>query len=93
MASAIIKYNVEGAETEGVEYAVGREIEKPEDPTLAGYEFYGWYVGETPFDFEAGITENTVVTAKFAKIDKLVACDEGAVTFANSWIQGSTTYT
>ena len=93
IASAILKYNVEGVVSEGVEYALNREIQKPQDPTLAGYEFFGWYVDETPFDFEAGISEDTVVTAKFAEVKKLVASDERAVTFANSWIQGVTSYT
>jgi len=91
--SATIQYSVEGVLSNPVKCAVGTEIQKPANPTLAGFEFYGWFVGETPFDFSAGITEDTIVTARFAKVFKLVASDEAAVTFENSWIQGCTSYT
>ena len=92
VASAFIQYSVEGVLSEKVECALGAKIKKPADPTLEGHEFFGWFVEETPFDFDAGITADTVVTAKFGKVAKLVACDEAAVTFDNSWIQGVTSY-
>ena len=91
--SANIQFLVNGELSNPVKCAVGEKIQRPETPALAGHEFYGWFVDETPFDFDAGITEDTVVTAVFAEISKLVASDEAAVTFENSWIQSLTTYT
>ena len=58
----------------------GSKIVKPEDPTLNGYAFYGWYNGEDLWDFENDVvTENITLTAKW-----LNAALENAVTALNS---------
>lgn len=46
----------------------GAKAEKPEDPTKSGYDFKGWYKEDTfttAFDFDAAITTDTTVYAKF----------------------------
>ena len=40
----------------------------PIEPTKDGYEFIGWYLGETEFDFNTEITANLTLTAKWQEI-------------------------
>lgn len=56
-----------GSDVEGlVDVIGGTKIEKPEDPTKAGFRFYAWYNGEEVFDFETDtITANTTLTARW----------------------------
>ncbi len=53
--------------TDPVEQSVesGMAAAKPEDPALEGYTFLGWYNGETAWDFEAPVTEEVTLTAKW----------------------------
>ena len=46
----------------------GEKIAKPEDPTRNGYVFDGWYNGEELYDFDAPVTEDITLTAKWSKI-------------------------
>lgn len=39
----------------------------PETPVYENFVFAGWYVGETPFDFNVKLEENTVIIAKWTK--------------------------
>lgn len=53
-----------------VEY--GHTATKPDDPTLKGYTFAFWYLGEdeqnaTAYDFNTPVTENITLTAKWEK--------------------------
>ncbi len=38
---------------------------KPQDPTMFGKVFIGWFVGETSFDFTAPITSDLVIESRF----------------------------
>ena len=54
--------------TQEVEY--GHTATKPADPTLKGYTFAFWYLGEdeqnaTAYDFDTPVTENITLTAKW----------------------------
>ncbi len=40
-------------------------VEKPKDPTKEDYKFIGWYIGETPYDFDTPIEKDIVIVAKF----------------------------
>ena len=47
----------------------GLTATKPADPTLKGYTFAFWYLGEdeqnaTAYDFNTPVTENITLTAK-----------------------------
>ena len=49
----------------------GQTATAPADPTREGYEFQGWYTDSTystPYDFNAPITQNTVIYAKWKQI-------------------------
>ena len=43
----------------------GNKANKPADPTKNGYEFAGWYNGNTEFDFDTSITGNLALKAKW----------------------------
>ena len=48
--------------------ADGETAARPEDPERRGYTFLWWYTGddtETPFDFDAPITADTVIAARY----------------------------
>lgn len=40
-----------------------QSIARPDDPSKEFYTFSGWYLGDTPFDFNTLITDNIVLTA------------------------------
>lgn len=54
-----------GTYIEPVFVAPGQTTSQPEVPTRAGYNFAGWYQGETEFEFGSGIEGNTTLTARW----------------------------
>ncbi|GEM_PF-6353414 len=58
----------EGVELDPVVVNYGETIEQPEEPVKDGYNFVGWYNGESAFDFNAPITEDVTITAVFEEI-------------------------
>ena len=57
-----------------IEKISNTDIEIPQAPTQAGYEFEGWYEGDsdTPFDFEnPPLDRNVTLTARYAKLFKV----------------------
>ena len=62
------KYTVtfKNGDTEtSVKVVENEKVTKPTDPTKEGYNFLGWYEGETKFDFNTAITGNKTLTAKW----------------------------
>lgn len=48
--------------------ADGEKANKPaNDPVKEKHEFLGWYVGETLYDFDAPVTKDIVIAAKFKR--------------------------
>ncbi|MGN0721369.1 MAG: InlB B-repeat-containing protein [Anaerovoracaceae bacterium] len=43
----------------------GQKVNEPTAPTKAGYEFAGWYNGDTKYDFTQNVTENITLKAKW----------------------------
>ncbi len=46
----------------------GKTVDKPADPTRAGFAFEGWYVGDREYDFTQPVTSNITLTAKWREI-------------------------
>ncbi|MBR4202072.1 MAG: InlB B-repeat-containing protein [Candidatus Methanomethylophilaceae archaeon] len=57
-----------GSESTSVPVKEGSLVERPDDPVKEGYDFLGWYDGETLFDFTQGIAKNTTLKAKWIKL-------------------------
>jgi uncharacterized repeat protein (TIGR02543 family) len=58
----------EGSAVDPIDVAEGAPIDEPEEPTRLGFLFDGWYTdeaGTNKFDFDAGITADTKVYAKW----------------------------
>ncbi|MDR3001483.1 MAG: DUF6055 domain-containing protein [Fibromonadaceae bacterium] len=51
----------------------GDLAEEPETPTKEGYNFAGWFDGETEFDFDTEITEDITLTAKWNETTPIIA--------------------
>ena len=50
----------------------GDKAVKPSDPVKEDYDFKGWYIGETEYDFTAPVTDNITLTAKWeASVPKM----------------------
>lgn len=45
----------------------GAAVVKPADPTLDGWDFGGWYIGEDAYDFTQPVTANLTLTAKWTQ--------------------------
>ena len=45
----------------------GAAAVKPADPTKDGWDFGGWYIGETAYDFTQPVTANLTLTAKWTQ--------------------------
>ena len=54
-----------GTAISAVQVAKGTAVPEPAAPTRCGYEFMGWYLGDTLYDFTQPVTGNTVLRAKW----------------------------
>ncbi len=65
-----------GSEVASVQAEEGSAVEKPTDPTKAGYLFNGWYIDsalETLYDFSGAVTKNLTLYAAWADESMLSA--------------------
>ena len=68
-----ITFKNEGFEDSVVSVGYNNKIEKPDDPERDGYEFLGWYNGDTEFDFEnTPVTDAITLTANWMQVATLV---------------------
>ena len=49
----------------------GESVTKPEDPSMEGMEFCGWYLNDTPYDFTLPVTSNITLVAKWEHVKHL----------------------
>ncbi len=54
-----------GTVVSAVQVAKGTAVPEPAAPTRRGYEFMGWYLRDTLYDFTQPVTGNTVLQAKW----------------------------
>ncbi len=66
-----VSFNTDGGgEIESQQVEEGCKAVKPQNPQKPStkteeYVFLGWYLGNTPFDFETPIVEDIILTAKY----------------------------
>lgn len=65
-----IKFDTDGG-SEVTEQVVkeGSSIVKPANPTKNGYEFKGWFVDNTEYDFNNLVNDNLILKAKWEKVE------------------------
>lgn len=67
-----VKFDSKGGSTVSSKTVVsGNTVSKPTDPTRSGYEFLGWYLNGSKFDFSTKITKNITLVAKWKEVVKL----------------------
>ena len=66
--SAVYKVDFKVGETStSIEVVEGGKVSKPQNPVKNGYDFNGWYVGDTAWSFEDNVVnDNVTLEAKFA---------------------------
>lgn len=64
-----VTFNTDGAgEISSQTVAEGENAVEPTAPNKEGFNFLGWYNGNTKFDFSTGISKNLTLTAKYEQI-------------------------
>ena len=55
---------------DGESYQVeeGTKVTKPTNPEKSGYTFKGWFIGDTEYNFEQGVTSDLVIESKWEEI-------------------------
>ena len=57
----------------------------PDDPVYIGYVFMGWYNGDTKFDFNSEVTEDTVLQARWYENESAVTLSARTVPFIGAY--------
>lgn len=75
-------------DSDGGNSILSQEVEntatKPIDPVRDGYDFFGWFLGDSLFDFSTPITSNIILKAKWNKKIFTVLFDSDEGTFVNN---------
>lgn len=49
----------------------GKSIQSPEDPSMEGMKFCGWYLNDNLYDFNLPITTNITLVAKWEHVEHI----------------------
>ena len=64
-----VTFEVDGDST-SLRVEDGKKVEKIEDPTKEGYEFIGWYLDDSLYDFSKAVKKDITLVAKFEEKEK-----------------------
>ena len=70
--------------------AHGGRSTKPADPTRSGYEFDGWFVGDTKWDFATAITAPITLKAKWTALHTVTFDSDGGSAVPTQTIRNGT---
>ena len=68
----------------------GEKVSEPAAPTKAGYEFEGWFIGDTAYDFSSEVTANITLKAKWYKVYTVTFESNGGSTVAKQTVKEGT---
>ena len=54
-----------GSDVDAIKVEKGKKVTEPEAPIKTGYDFGGWYNGETKYDFSSAVTKKLTLVAKW----------------------------
>ena len=57
-----------GSDVEEKYVTAGKTVEEPDTPGKQGYGFYGWYNGETEYDFSSAVHSDLTLKAKWGPV-------------------------
>ena len=57
-----------GSDVDKKYVTAGKTVEEPDAPGKQGYGFYGWYLGETEYDFSSAVHSDLTLKAKWGPV-------------------------
>lgn len=60
-----------GGSIPSVTVLIGKSIQSPEDPSMEGMKFCGWYLNDNLYDFNLPITTNITLVAKWEHVEHI----------------------
>lgn len=75
-----------GSNVENKTVKEGEKVAKPADPTREHYDFVGWYLGETPYDFESAVKGNLTLKAKWKLHEYVVTFMADDIVFDKQYV-------
>ena len=68
-----------GSDVEEKYVTAGKTVEEPDAPGKQGYGFYGWYNGETEYDFSSAVHSDLTLKAKWGPVKAKEVTNENIV--------------
>ena len=68
-----------GSDIEEKYVTAGKTVEEPDAPSKSGYGFYGWYNGETEYDFSSAVHSDLTLKAKWGPVKAKEVTNENIV--------------
>jgi len=68
-----------GSDVEEKYVTAGKTVEEPDTPGKQGYGFYGWYNGETEYDFSSAVHSDLTLKAKWGPVKAKEVTNENIV--------------
>ena len=88
----LVTFNSDGGTAvENKTVSHGSPVAKPTDPTRDGYEFDGWFNGETEWNFNTAITAAITLKAKWTKVHTVTFDSDGGSEVAAQTIRDGNT--
>ncbi len=75
-----------GSNVENKTVKEGEKVARPADPTREHYDFVGWYLGETPYDFDSAVKGNLTLKAKWKLHEYVVTFMADDIVFDKQYV-------
>ena len=79
-----------GSDVEEKYVTAGKTVEEPDAPGKQGYGFYGWYNGETEYDFSSAVHSDLTLKAKWGPVKAKEVTNETIVKVISTLTESKT---
>ena len=80
LATYTITFDSDGGSDVEEQYVkAGKTVQEPDAPSKQGYGFYGWYNGETEYDFSSAVHSDLTLKAKWGPVKAKEVTNENIV--------------